>query len=213
MNMNTNSYIGKHIGNYQVISEIASGSFGRVYLAQHDLLKKRLVAIKVLHTTRLDSTEEREEFLQEAQFLELLKHPYILSIIDVSIEDGLPYFIAEYAPNGSLRDRIRQNSPRPLPLKETINTLSQVGEALQYAHQKQIIHRDLKPENILFNADGEPLLADFGTTRCKSDSDRALELSGHLAILPALSGEGYSYLRVSLPAQSIHIVDACWILM
>src|SRR5437764_11048337 len=108
-----NSYTNRQIGNYRVISELASGSFGRVYLAQHMLLKKRTVAIKLLHTTYLSSSEERESFLQEAQFLEQLKHPYILPIIDVSIEEGLPYLVAEYEQNGSLRDRIKSCSSHP----------------------------------------------------------------------------------------------------
>ncbi|MDQ6661326.1 MAG: serine/threonine protein kinase, partial [Chloroflexota bacterium] len=157
-----NSYINKQIGNYRVISEVASGAFGRVYLAQHVLLTKRIVAIKLLHSTHLGSPGERESFLQEAQFLEQLKHPYILPIIDVSIEEGFPYLVAEYAANGSLRNKIKSCAPHLLPLREILTILTQIGQALHYAHQQHIIHRDLKPENILFNAKNEVLLADFG---------------------------------------------------
>ncbi len=49
-----------------------------------------------------------------------------------------------------------------MPTEEAVIILSQVGQALQYAHQQNIIHRDLKPENILFNTRGEAVLADFG---------------------------------------------------
>ncbi len=158
----THSEINRQIGNYRLMSELASGTFGSVYLAQHTLLIKRTVAIKLLHATHLGSLAERERFVQEAQYLEQLKHPYILPILDVSIDNGTPYLVAEYAPNGSLRHRLKRYSPGPLPLQEAFTIIIQVGQALQYAHQQHIIHRDIKPENILFNARNEALLADFG---------------------------------------------------
>ena len=157
-----NSYIGRQIGNYRIIEELASGSFGRVYKGVHIFLSKRVVAIKLLQRMYLGSEKEREGFLQEAQFLEILKHSHILPIYDVGIDDGIPYFVAEYAPNGSLRDLLQQHYPHPLHVDKVVSILTQVGDALHHAHQQNIIHRDLKPENILFDAQGEALLADFG---------------------------------------------------
>ena len=156
------NFIGRQIGNYRILEELASGSFGRVYRGAHIYLTKRIVAIKLLHRMYLGSQKERESFLQEAQLLELLKHPRILPIYDVGIEDGMPYFVTEYASHGSLRDRLQRQYPQHLPVDETITILTQVGEALFHAHHQNIIHRDLKPENILFNAKNEALLADFG---------------------------------------------------
>lgn len=177
--MNNNNYINQQIGNYRVISELSSGSFGRVYLAQHTLLTNRIVAIKVLHTTHLAFPEEREHFLQEARFLEQLKHPYILPILDVGIVEGFPYLVAEYAANGSLRNRIRRAVPHLLPLHDVLTILRQVGQALQYAHQQQIIHRDMKPENILFNSKNEAVLADFGlATSLSTASIKHVDSSG-----------------------------------
>ena len=150
------------IGNYSILSELAMGAFGRVYLAQHTVLTNRVVALKLMHTVPLSSQQECNQFLQEARFLELLRHDDILPILDVGIHQGMPYIVSEYASGGSLRDRIKHKTLQPLPEEEIQKILSQVGEALQYAHHKNIIHRDLKPENILFNARGDALLADFG---------------------------------------------------
>ena len=175
----SNIFIGKQIGNYRIDSEIASGGFGGVYLAQHIFLTARFVAIKMLHAIHLGSQEEREGFLQEAQWLEKLKHPYILPIYDVGIHEGIPYLIAEYAQNGSLRDRLRRAGLQPLPVNEALTILSQVGQALQHAHQQNVIHRDLKPENILFNARGDALLADFGiSTVLTTSSIKQTQVSG-----------------------------------
>jgi serine/threonine protein kinase len=141
--------INQHIGNYLLLKEIASGAFGSVYLARHKILAERLVAVKILHAS-LQSPQERERLVQEAHFLEQLRHPHILPLLDVGISENKLYLVTEYANGGSLRDYIKEHSPRLLPIEQSINVLSQIGHALYYAHQKNIIHRDIKPENVLF---------------------------------------------------------------
>jgi serine/threonine protein kinase len=155
-------HVNETIGNYRIISHLASGTFGRVYLAQHLTLTKRKVAIKILQNTLLNSEEERNAFLQEAHYLEMLQHTNILPILDVGLYDGVPYLMSEYAAGGSLRQRLQQLKGALLPLEQAFQILSQIGQALSYAHQQNIIHRDIKPENILFDAHGNALLADFG---------------------------------------------------
>ena len=156
-----NSYIGGSLGNYCITAEIGSGGFGKVYRGQHTILTERKVAIKQLHS-HLGSPQERDQFLEEARLLERLKHPHILYIFDAGIHEGFPYLVAEYAPGGSLRDHLNKYAPNSLPIEEALTILSQIGQALHYAHQQNVIHRDLKPANILFNTKGEALLADFG---------------------------------------------------
>jgi serine/threonine protein kinase len=155
------NYAGKTVGNYRIIALIGSGGFGSVYQGEHVYLNERIVAIKILHT-HLSSQEQRSHFLEEARLLGHLQHPYILQIFDTGIDVGLPYLVTEYAPHGSLRDLLNRQQDTILPEDISLTILSQVGEALAYAHQHHIIHRDLKPENILFNATDEALLADFG---------------------------------------------------
>lgn len=150
------------IGKYRILDEIASGSFGRVYRGEDTSRQNYPVAIKLMHAAHLANASERHSFLQEAHLLTMLHHPYIVPVLDVGIENEFPYLVIEYAPNGSLYDRLKQLAPRPLPIKEALKMLGQVGAALQYAHQQNVIHRDLKPANILFNAQGDALLADFG---------------------------------------------------
>ncbi len=157
-----NGYIGKQIGNYRITEPLDAGAFGSVYKGVHIYLSNREVAIKLMHHTHLGEEHERASFLQEAQFLEMLKHPHILPIYDVGIDEGTPYIVAEFAPNGSLRDLMKSYKPGLVPLEETLTVLSQVGQALDYVHQQNIVHRDLKPENILFDARRDALLADFG---------------------------------------------------
>ena len=155
--------IGKHFGRYQVKAKIACGASGCVYLAQHDILSKRMAALKVMHSSHLHSPQEEDRFFKEAEILASLSHPHILLIYDFGIDEdeGLPYLVMEYAPNGSLRDLLNSDPQHLLPMAQSLSIISQIGEALFYAHQKRIVHRDVKPENILFNAKGEVLLTDF----------------------------------------------------
>ena len=155
------SSIGKQIGNYRITAELGSGGFADVYKGQHIIFAdKPAVAIKLLYA-RL-KLKEREQFIQEAQFLHRLQHPHILPVLDAGFQDGTPYIIMEYATQGSLQDRLDRQAGKPFPLAEGIKIISDIGAALHYAHQQNIVHRDLKPDNILFNAKGDALLADFG---------------------------------------------------
>lgn len=149
-------------GNYCAHEPLARGGFGQVYRGEHRYLSQRVVAIKVMHNAPLQTQQERDEFLREANLLELLKHPAILPILDVGIQENVPYLITEYASGGSLRQRLLARQGQLLPFDEVLAILNPVANALHFSHEHQVIHRDLKPDNILFNARGEALLADFG---------------------------------------------------
>src|SRR5581483_7537262 len=143
------SSIGKQIGNYRIVAELGSGGFADVYQGQHIIFTNDPpVALKLLYA-RL-KTKEREQFIQEAQLLRTLHHPHILSVLDAGFHESTPYIVMEYAPRGSLQDRLDLQPGKPLSFDEALTILNQIGEALHYAHQQNIVHRDLKPDNILF---------------------------------------------------------------
>lgn len=155
-----NAYIGKLFGDYRIAAKICNGPFSCVYRGDHQVHTERTVAIKLWHSIRL-SQQGQYHLLREARLLKLLKHPHLLPILDIGIHENSPYQMTEYAPRGSLRDRINRQSSRSVPVRESLTILSQVGQALQYVHQLNIIHGNLKPENILFTASGDVLLTDF----------------------------------------------------
>jgi serine/threonine protein kinase len=155
-------HIEQYIGNYRITATLGEGACGHVFLGTHVFLPNRLVAIKVMNATPVNSFEELERFRREAQFLDWLKHPHILPVIDVGVCEDYSYLVTEYASNGSLKDLLDQQPHRLLSEEKALRILSQIGQALHYAHQNGVVHRDLKPANILFNAQGDALLADFG---------------------------------------------------
>lgn len=116
--------IPQSFGKYRILEEIARGSFGRVYRGEDTSRHNHPVAIKVMHAAHLASPQERSTFLQEAQLLTMLRHPHIVPVLDVGIEEELPYLVMEYAANGSLHQRLQSLAPRPLPLQDALTMRS-----------------------------------------------------------------------------------------
>nr|BBH87920.1 hypothetical protein KTC_26710 [Thermosporothrix sp. COM3] len=156
MNGQSDFFSGRQIGNYRIIAPLAQGGFGMVYQGQHIYLTRRVVAIKIMRQTLGES--EQAQFLREAELLERLQHPHILTVLDAGFFQGQPYMITPLMTGGSLRQRLKH----PLSPTQALQYIRQIGQALYYAHQQKMIHRDLKPENIFLADEETALLADFG---------------------------------------------------
>ncbi len=152
-------------GRYTLVRELGHGGMATVYLAT-DLKLGRRVAIKVLPPeTReyLGADRFRREIQLEAQ----LSHPHIVPLFEADEADGLLYYVMEYVEGESLADRLSREGP--LPQEEALRITAEVGDALQYAHERGILHRDVKPENILLSG-GHALVADFGIAKVVAGS-------------------------------------------
>ena len=151
---------------YQLVTQLARKTKSSLYLAHPVTKPSEKVVIKIFDP--LDAGVRQEYFYNEVDHLTQLRHPFLISLLDGGIEQDRPYLISSYAPNGSLRQRLK--SIRPLSLEAAISPLSleaaflvlvQIGQALSYTHGWNVIHGHLKPENILFNTQDEAMLADF----------------------------------------------------
>src|SRR5438270_155519 len=164
-----------HLGNYEILDEIARGGMGVIYRARQRH-SHRIVAVKRVLSYQADSHETLIRFRREAEAVASLDHPNILPIYEVSeSEDGLPFFSMKFAVGGSLRDSgsSLRNEPR-----KCVQVMAKVARAVEYAHGKGILHRDLKPGNILLDAGGEPLVSDFGLAKwLNADTDLTKSLT------------------------------------
>jgi len=150
--------VGQQLGNYRLLNLIGRGNFAEVYLGEHLHLNTQ-AAIKVLRTHF--TSEDEERFYKEARTIASLTHPHIVRVLDFAVEDGFPFLIMEYAPNGTLRQRHPKGTS--VPLEIVVSYIKQVADALQYIHTQKLIHRDVKPESMLLGHSNEVLLAEFGT--------------------------------------------------
>lgn len=153
-------------GGYQLQEVIGRGGHGIVFMARA-AEGTAPVAIKMLASARLAGPDELRRFRLESESVLELDHPNIVRILAVGDEDGAPYYVMQYAAGGTLADRIAsqcdaESWDSAIPL---VGLLIKVARAVHYAHERGILHRDLKPANILIDADGEPLVSDFGLAR------------------------------------------------
>src|SRR6266566_3239243 len=132
--------VGQQLGKYRLVRLLGQGSFADVYLGEHLYLQTH-AAVKVLRTQL--AKEDAESFLNEAQTIARLVHPHIIRIFDFDVQEGTPFLVMDYAPNGTLR----QPHPRhnPIPPNTVVYYVKQIADALQYAHEQRLIHRDVKP--------------------------------------------------------------------
>ena len=96
------SRAGQQLGNYQLERLLGQGGFAEVYLGHH-LRLQRQAAIKVLLAHL--SAQEVEAFQREAQIIANLDHPNIVRIHDFDVQQGVPFLVMDYLPNGTLRQR------------------------------------------------------------------------------------------------------------
>ncbi len=157
---------GVTLDRYQLRQLVGKGGMANVYRG-YDTRLEREVAIKVF---KRDDEELLHRFIREAQLMENMHHPHLMTIYDTgeSKVDGVLfyYIVMPFMPGGTLRMRLRRS---PLSLAEACRYLREIADALDYIHRRGIIHRDIKASNILLDANGNSYLADFGIARTTSD--------------------------------------------
>jgi serine/threonine protein kinase len=156
------------LNKYRIEALIGRGAFAEVYLATHvDLNVPR--ALKVLRqdtpgvgSSLFDDYEQR--FRLEVQLGARLNHPNVIQVHDVERDGEDLILVMEYAPKGSLAERLKllRDGVESLSIEEALKIAVQVANGLGKLHSMDVVHRDLKPSNILFDADGVAKVADFG---------------------------------------------------
>ena len=155
------------VGRFELLRLLGRGAFGSVYLARDEELERE-VAVKLL-TTGGGDPQMRARFVREAQALAKLKHPNVLTIYDVGVEDDRVYIAMEYVESGTLSRWCAEHRPGTRArFFDVLRLAVAAGWGLAAAHEAGIVHRDVKPANILVGADGRPRLADFGLARSGS---------------------------------------------
>ena len=174
---------GQQISHYKIVSHLASGGMGEVYLAEDQSLPRK-VALKILPEQAFPDSDQVRRFKSEANAISALNHPNILTIFEFDSEDGIHLLVSEYVEGETLRERIRRGR---LPVAEAVEMSVQIVSALNAAHGAGIIHRDVKPENIMIRADGYVKVLDFGLAKL-TDIERPDENA--VTLLQAVSRTG-----------------------
>jgi serine/threonine protein kinase len=150
-------------GRYLTIRELGRGGMGIVWLAEDQVIGRR-VALKELRTT---SPVELERVLREARTAGRLNTPAVVAVYDVIAEQGTTYIVMELVEAPTLADVMARQGA--LPEDRVAEIGLHVLGALDAAHAAGVVHRDVKPSNIMVLTDGRAKLADFGIARALDD--------------------------------------------
>ena len=148
-------------GRYTLERELDGGGMARVYIADDDSLRRKVV-VKLLDA-ELAQGMSVERFKREIQLAARLQHPHIVPLLSAGeLPNGALYYTMPFVDGESLRERLERDGA--LPITDVMAVVRDTASALSYAHTQGVVHRDIKPANILL-AHGGAVVADFGIAK------------------------------------------------
>ncbi|NUM36233.1 MAG: protein kinase [Candidatus Brocadiae bacterium] len=169
----------KQFGRYTILSQLGEGGMGVVYKA-YDPALDRVVALKVITSSRQQSKISIERFQIEARATASLKNPYIINIYDIGEEKDLYYFTMDFIDGDTLENFIKN---KQISKQNALKLMAKICRGIDYAHSQNIIHRDLKPANIMIDKNGDPRIMDFGLAKM-GKMDKRVSQTGALLGTP-----------------------------
>lgn len=147
------------IGNYRLVKCILTGQMSQVWEVV-ETSSHRHFAMKLLLPEKASDSDAKNMLYHEAAVGLEMTHPNVIRIVHVSDETDHHYFVMEYFPSGSLRDRL-VNKQYDFIRQNALSLFKQAATGFAYINSSGWVHRDIKPDNLLVNAAGELRIIDF----------------------------------------------------
>jgi len=190
------------LGRYRVVTELGRGSTSIVYLAAVDGPAgfNKLFALKLLRPALAEDPAIVAMFLAEARVGAQLRHPNVVSTLEIDETGPLPFIVMDYLDGQPLQKLIAASriAFMPLPLHMHLAAVSGALEGLGHAHSAvgadgdalQIVHRDVSPHNVFVTSSGMPVLLDFGCAQAAGAPSLVLTSAGHAAYMSPEQASG-----------------------
>jgi hemoglobin-like flavoprotein len=144
---------------YELRREVARGTHATVFEA-HDELLGRTVAIKAFQ--QLELSEDSSLYEYYVRSTAGLKHRNICSVYSVQLQSLPNYVVTEFIAGDSLATIIARDGR--CPLDKALDYFSKIGDALQYAHDRDLVHNRLRPTHVIVDPEGHPVISGFHAT-------------------------------------------------
>lgn len=155
-----------NLDEFEFISTIGTGTFGRVYLTQHSETHK-FYAMKVLKKVEVVRLKQVEHITSEKNILMQLHHPFIVNLFGATQDSKNLYMLMEYVIGGEVFTHLRRAGRFPPDVCRFY--AGEITLALEYMHSLDVVYRDLKPENLLLDSEGHIKITDFGFAKVVED--------------------------------------------
>jgi eukaryotic-like serine/threonine-protein kinase len=187
---------------FRLLERVGNGTFGVVWRA-FDTQLERMVALKIPHSSLLESEGFQTRFWREAQAAAALRHPGIVTVHEAIAEGAFTAIVSDFVEGVSLKEFLEV---RRLTFDEAAGFVEDVARALHHAHEKGLVHRDVKPANIMIDFSGSaaagrpsrgpgtgarqvpglgrPLIVDFGLA-LRGEAEIVLTVDGQIVGTPA----------------------------
>lgn len=162
------------IDKYLILDAVGSGGMGVVFKALQKSMD-RVVALKVLPKSAVDSPDKVQRFQREARAAAKLSHPNIATAHDADEWNGMHFLVMEYVAGCNLVDEVEQQGT--LSVSQAVDYMSQAARGLVHAHERGIIHRDIKPANLIIANDGVVKVVDMGLASIERSPEDAAQYS------------------------------------
>ncbi len=155
----------ERLGKYEIRGALGKGAMGVVYKG-FDPHIEREVAIK---TIRKDLVEPElaagymARFKNEARAAGRLHHPNIVGVYEYGEDEAVAFIAMEFVEGTGLREHLNQSAT--FEFAQLVELMSQLLNALEFAHARGVVHRDIKPSNLIVTKEGQLKVADFGVAR------------------------------------------------
>ena len=185
------------LGRYALYGEIAAGGMATVHLARlmGSVGFARTVAIKRLHPHLSKDPDFVGMFLEEARLAARVRHPNVVSTLDVVDDDSELFLVMEYVAGESLSRLVRKtrDAGERVPPRYVVGVMCGALEGLHAAHEATsergaalgIVHRDVSPQNIHVGLDGVARVLDFGIAKATNrvQETRTDQIKGKVAYM------------------------------
>jgi serine/threonine-protein kinase len=163
----------KKLGRFEIVRVLGKGAMGIVYEGLDPRLNRRVAIKTILRSAILDEEESRDyaqRFVREAQAVARLTHPHIVGVYDFGDEDDITFIVMEFIDGKELKAYFDAGHRFDFP--SSVRLMSELLDAMGYAHKQGVIHRDIKPANIMLDSQMRVKITDFGVARITESAER-----------------------------------------
>jgi serine/threonine-protein kinase len=153
------------LGKYAIRGALGKGAMGIVYKG-YDPTIERFVAIKTIRKDLVDPEVVQQymvRFKNEARAAGRLHHPNIVAVYEYGEDETVAYIAMEYVEGMGLREHLNRHDT--FDFAQLVSLMTQLLDALEFAHGRGVVHRDVKPSNLIVTDSGALKVADFGIAR------------------------------------------------